>query len=77
MPEGGSTTLVATGSEGASTSEWTHAAAIWDGNTMRIYQNLEAIAGKAKIGTAVAVDPNVAAMIGNQPLCAGDEHWKA
>ena len=73
---GGTTTLVATGSEGVPTGEWTHAAATWDGNTMRIYQNLEEIAGKTKIGAAVAVDPTVAAMIGNQPFGAGDKHWK-
>ena len=73
---GGTTTLVATDSEGVPTGEWTHAAATWDGNTMRIYQNLQEIASTTKVGTAVAVDPAVAVMIGNQPFGAGDKHWR-
>lgn len=58
------------------TGEWTHAAATWDGSTMRVYQNLVLVASTAKGGTAVAVDANVTAAIGNQPEGAGDKHWQ-
>jgi len=73
---GGTTTLVATGSRGVLEGEWTHAAGTWDGSTMRIYQDLEEIASTAKVGTSVAVDSTISAVIGNQPFDAGDKHWK-
>jgi len=73
--DGQSTTTLIAGSGGVLEGEWTHAAATWDGSTMRLYRNLELVGSMAKGGTAVAVDPTVGAAIGNQPLDAGDKHW--
>jgi len=73
--EGTNTTTLIAGSGGASVGQWIHAAATWDGSTMRIYQNLELVGSTAKGGTAVAVDASVNAAIGNQPPAAGDKHW--
>lgn len=46
---------------------WTHVAATWDGNMMRIFKDGAEIAGQEKGGTAVAVDPNVSVAIASQP----------
>jgi len=73
--EGANTTTLVAGSGGVAVGEWAHAAAVWDGSTMRIYQNLQEVGSVAKGGTAVAVDASVNAAIGNQPLGAGDKHW--
>jgi hypothetical protein len=72
---GQSTTTLIADSGDVLEGEWTHAAAVWDGSTMRLYRNLELVGSTAKGGTAVAVDPTVGAAIGNQPLDAGDKHW--
>jgi hypothetical protein len=50
--------------------EWAHAAATWDGTTMRLYMNAFEVGNAARGGTAVAVDPSVGAAIGNQPVGA-------
>jgi hypothetical protein len=73
--EGQSTTTLIADSGDILEGEWTHAAATWDGSTMRLYRNLELVGSTAKGGTAVAVDPTVGAAVGNQPAGAGDKHW--
>ena len=70
----GTTTLLADSGR-VLTNEWTHAAATWDGSTMRIYQNLHEVGSMVKGGGAVAMDATISAAIGNQPLGAGDKHW--
>jgi len=47
--------------------EWQHAAATWDGTTMRLYLNGEEVGSTAKGGDAVATDASVKASIGSQP----------
>ncbi|MHC4510143.1 MAG: LamG domain-containing protein, partial [Planctomycetota bacterium] len=73
--DGQSTTTLVADSGDILEGEWTHAAAVWDGSTMRLYRNLELVGSAAKGGTAVAVEPTVSAAIGNQPAGAGDKHW--
>jgi hypothetical protein len=51
-------------------NEWAHAAATWDGSTMRIYMNAFEVGSASRGGTSVAVDPAVGAAIGNQPVGA-------
>lgn len=51
-------------------NEWTHAAATWDGTTMRLYMNSFEVGSATRGGTSVAVDPTVGAAIGNQPVGA-------
>jgi len=51
-------------------NEWIHAAATWDGTTMRIYMNAFEVGNAARGGTSVAIDPAVGAAIGNQPVGA-------
>jgi hypothetical protein len=51
-------------------NEWIHAAATWDGTTMRLYMNAFEVGNASRAGTAVAVDPTVGAAIGNQPVGA-------
>jgi len=60
------TTLIA--SQGAlRLGEWQHAAATWDGATMRLYMNAVQVASVAKAGSAVATNASVRAAIGSQP----------
>jgi len=60
------TTLIA--SSGAlEIGEWQHAAATWDGTTMRLYLNGDEVGSTAKGGDAVATDASVKASIGSQP----------
>jgi len=51
-------------------NEWAHAAAMWDGTTMRLYMNAFEVGSAARGGTSVAVDPTVGAAIGNQSVGA-------
>ena len=51
-------------------NEWIHAAATWDGTTMRIYKNAVEVGSTDRGGTSVAVDPTVGAAFGNQPVGA-------
>jgi hypothetical protein len=46
---------------------FTHVAATWDGNMMRIYKDGVEVASQEKGGSAVAVDPAVSVAIGSQP----------
>ncbi|MHC4535151.1 MAG: LamG-like jellyroll fold domain-containing protein [Planctomycetota bacterium] len=67
----GTTTLIA--SSGAlEIGQWQHAAATWDGTTMRLYLNGEEVGSTAKGGDAVATDASVNASIGSQPSEAYD-----
>ncbi len=60
------TTLIASQGE-IILGEWQHAAATWDGTTMRLYHNAVAVASVAKAGTAVATNPSIKAAIASQP----------
>jgi hypothetical protein len=60
------TTLIASQGQ-LEIGEWQHAAATWDGGTMRLYRNSMEVAGVAKDGDAVATDPKVKAAIASQP----------
>ncbi len=51
-------------------NEWIHAAATWDGTTMRLYKNGVEVGSASKAGNSVAVDPSVGAAFGNQPVGA-------
>lgn len=53
---------------------WTHAAAVWDGATMRLYKNGVEVGSTAKGGT-LSTDPTVKVSIGNQPAETGDRPW--
>jgi len=65
--EGQNTTTLIAGSGPLVTDEWQHAAATWDGSTMRLYLNGEDVGSVAKGGAALATDPAVSAAIGSQP----------
>ena len=62
----GTTTLIASEGE-LQIGEWQHAAATWDGTTMRIFRNAVEVASVAKGGDAVATSATVRAAIGSQP----------
>jgi hypothetical protein len=53
---------------------WTHAAAVWDGATMRLYKNGVEVGSTAKGGT-LSTDPAAKVSIGNQPAETGDRPW--
>jgi hypothetical protein len=55
--------------------EWAHAAATWDGTTMRVYINAIETGSTARGGTAVFVDPSVGAAFGNQPVGGENRPW--
>jgi len=65
------TTLIAS-TGGLTTGEWQHAAATWDGSTMRVYQDGAQTGSVAKGGDAVATDSGVSVAIGSQPSDAFD-----
>ena len=50
---------------------WVHAAATWDGSTMRLYKDGVEV-GSLNKGGDLSVDPNVEMAIGNQPPASGD-----
>ncbi|MFH1882647.1 MAG: LamG domain-containing protein [Planctomycetota bacterium] len=53
---------------------WTHAAAVWDGATMRLYKNGVEVGSIAKGGT-LSTNPDAKVSIGNQPAETGDRPW--
>jgi hypothetical protein len=53
---------------------WTHAAAVWDGATMRLYKNGVEVGSLDKGGT-LSTDPDAKVSIGNQPDGTGDRPW--
>ena len=65
--DGQSTTTLIASSGVVEIGEWQHAAATWDGTTMRLYLNGEEVGSTAKGGDAVATDASVKASIGSQP----------
>jgi hypothetical protein len=65
--EGQSTTTLIASSGALVTDEWQHAAATWEGSTMRLYLNGEEVGNAAKGGDAVATDAGINAAIGSQP----------
>lgn len=66
---GTTTTLIGTGSV-ISAGQWIHAAAVYDGATMRLYQDGDLVGSVAKSGT-ISTNPGVPVAIGNQPAGAG------
>ena len=71
LKAGGKTaTLVADAAGDVRTGTWTHAAAVYDGQTMRLYKDGKEVGRRAKTGP-IAVDPSVAAWIGDNPPEAG------
>ena len=67
-PQGKSTATLQADSSGVMVGEWTHAAATWDGQEIRLYHNLSLVGSMGKWGSAVAVDATVPAAIGLQPF---------
>jgi hypothetical protein len=65
--DGQNTTTLIASSGVLEVGEWQHAAATWDGTTMRLYLNGEEVGSTAKGGDAVATDASVKASIGSQP----------
>jgi hypothetical protein len=53
---------------------WTHAAAVWDGATMRLYKNGVEVGSIDKGGT-LSTNPDAKVSIGNQPAETGDRPW--
>ena len=70
--DGQSTTTLIADSGVLEIGQWQHAAATWDGTTMRLYLNGEEVGSTAKGGDAVATDASVKASIGSQPSEAYD-----
>jgi hypothetical protein len=70
--DGQSTTTLIASSGVVEVGEWQHAAATWDGTTMRLFLNGEEVGSTAKGGDAVATDASVKASIGSQPPDAYD-----
>jgi len=70
--DGQSTTTLIASSGVLEIGEWQHAAATWDGTTMRLYLNGDEVGSTAKGGDAVATDASVNASIGSQPSEAYD-----
>jgi hypothetical protein len=66
----GTTTVLKTGTGLIQVGIWYHVAATYDGSQMRIYKNGLEVASINKTG-AVDTNPNVLAVIGNQPPTAG------
>ncbi len=66
-----STTMTA-GSGVVQVGQWQHAAATWDGATMRLYLDGVEVGSVAKGGSAVATNSNVSVAIGSQPSDAFD-----
>jgi len=65
--QGQATTTLIASQGGLNLGEWQHAAATWDGVTMRLYRNAVEVASGAKAGSAVATDPAVRAAVASQP----------
>ncbi len=66
----GTTTVLKTSTGLIQAGIWYHVAATYDGNRMRIYKNGVEVANTSKAGI-VDINPNVLAVIGNQPPAAG------
>jgi hypothetical protein len=54
---------------------WTHMTATWDGSMMRLYKNGVEVGSTAKVGTAVATNPDLPMAIGNQPSITDPRPW--
>ena len=67
-PQGKSTATLQADSGSVMVGEWTHAAATWDGQKIRLYHNLSLVGSMGKWGSVVAVDSTVPAAIGLQPF---------
>ncbi len=65
--EGQNTTTLIAGSGPLVTEQWQHAAATWDGSTMRLYLDGQEVGNVAKAGAALATNPAVSVAIGSQP----------
>ncbi|MEM6795016.1 MAG: PQQ-dependent sugar dehydrogenase [Acidobacteriota bacterium] len=66
LKAGGSTTTLIADSGALASGVWTHAAAVWDGQDMRLYKDGVLVGSTPKTG-AVATDPTVPVAIGDQP----------
>jgi hypothetical protein len=53
---------------------WTHAAAVWDGATMKLYKNGVEVGNLAKGGT-LSTNPDANVAIGNQPVGTPGRPW--
>ena len=53
---------------------WTHAAAVWDGATMRLYKNGVEVGSLDKGGT-LSTNPDANVAIGNQPVGTDSRPW--
>jgi concanavalin A-like lectin/glucanase superfamily protein len=63
---------------GLAIGEWAHAAAIWNGSSMILYQDGVEVGREDKAGDAVAVNPDASMYIGNQlasPDSSGRRPW--
>jgi len=54
---------------------WTHMTATWDGSMMRLYKDGVEVGSTAKVGTAVATNPDLPLSIGNQPSTTDARPW--
>jgi cysteine-rich repeat protein len=70
LKAGGQTTTLTASSGDVQVGEWTHAVALYDGVSMRLYQNGVEVGSISKSGT-LDVDPTTPAAIGDQPTGAG------
>jgi len=71
---GGVTTTLIASSGALSTGEWYHAAATYDGASLRLYLNGVEVGSSPFLGS-VDVDPSVAVAVGSQPPGAGDRNF--
>jgi len=68
--EGQNTTTLIASSGALVEEQWQHAAATWDGATMRLFLDGEEVGSVDKGGAAVATNPDASAAIGSQPTDA-------
>jgi len=76
--ESDTTTTLFASAGGLAIDEWTHAAAIWNGTSMILYQDGVEVGRMDKGGDAVAVNPDARMYIGNQlasPDSNGRRPW--
>jgi len=73
MTDGVTTTLIATSGE-LTEREWIHAAAVYDGAILRLYQDGAEVASAQKTGNITA-NSNVATWIGGNPPSATSRPW--
>ena len=70
LKAGGSTATLIARSGGLKTRAWTHAAAVYDGRTMRLYQDGRPVGSMPKTGR-IDGNPSVSAWLGDNPPTAG------